>query len=239
MYRNTETETARDITRDSIEILTPTTNDPSRVRASDGDRLESVPAPDSDRNKPDPYDPFSPENLRIDQSELDQPAVKAELTSIPIKKPDSQDFFRVHPDPAYRLSPLAFIELKKNSEYYIVAPEIRKYLKPREYWLGTLFLCVNRYEKLFFWLIKTQSPLGQVSDWYLSALGCAERAMEHWVQLIADKDAGVYTTARAEDDLEEPVFPNQSFAELFKLGCKRRLVDSTDHAVFKHLRGRN
>ena len=62
--------------------------------------------------------------------------------------------------------------------------------------------------------------------------------MEQWVQVVADRDAGVYTVALAEDNLEEPEWPEQTFRELFHIGFKRRTVNSLDHPVFKQLRGR-
>ena len=62
--------------------------------------------------------------------------------------------------------------------------------------------------------------------------------MGKWVQVIADQDAGIYTVAVAEDDLEAPESPSQSMEELIKLAFKRRTVDSLDHPVFKQLRGR-
>ena len=41
----------------------------------------------------------------------------------------------------------------------------------------------------------------------------------------------------AEDHLGEPEWPEQTFQELFRLGFKRRTVDSLEHPVFKQLRG--
>jgi hypothetical protein len=43
--------------------------------------------------------------------------------------------------------------------------------------------------------------------------------------------------AVAEDHLGEPEWPEQTFQELFRLGFKRRTVDSLEHPVFKQLRG--
>ena len=223
MKRNDDTETARDDARDTLET-------------SPSPRVDLFGAQLSD-NGADEYDPLKPENLRIDQSELDEPAVKAELTEIPVRKPDKFEFIRVHPDPACRCNPVAFISLR-GSGFYIVPPSFRKNLRPREYYLGTLFLVTTRLEKPFLWIVTTQSPTGKVCDWYTSALECAERAMKAWVQVVSDQDAGHYAVVVAEDELEEPEWPVQSFAELIKLGFKRRTVNSLDHPVFKQLRGR-
>jgi hypothetical protein len=191
---------------------------------------ESAKHPDEDQP--------NPELFRLDLSELDQSVAKTVLTAIPIRKPEPLEFIRVHPDPEYRMGPVSFIALKQNGEYYLVKPMLRSELRPREYWIGQIFLATNRQSKPFFWIVTIQSPTGRVSDWYNSALDCAERAMNQWIQIIADLNAGVYTVALAEEFLEEPEWPEQSFQELFQIGFKRRTVNSLDHPVFKQLRGR-
>ena len=224
MNEDDKIQTARGSTRDNLKTSPPADTAYHQAPSSDGDR-------------PDAYDPLKPENLRLDQSELDQPAVKPELTALPVRRPGKFEFVQVHPDPAYRLGPVCFIALGRD-DYYIVPPNFRKNLKAREYWIGQIFLATNRLEKPFLWIVKLQNPAGRTSDWYTSDLECAERAMRNWVQVIADQDAGIYTVAVAEDDLEAPEFPSQSMEDLIKLAFKRRTVDSLDHPVFKQLRGR-
>jgi hypothetical protein len=202
----------------------------------------STPAPESTNRVKEIVKPLdedlNPENFRVDESILDEPAVKTVLTAIPIRKPYQQEFIRVHPGLDYREGPVFFINLKQNSEFYLVSPELKAELRPREYWVGHIFLATNRLGKPFLWIVTAQSPTGRISDWYTSAIECAERAMEQWVQVVADRDAGVYTVALAEDPLEEPEWPEQSFQELFRIGFKRRTVRSLEHPVFKQLRGR-
>ena len=47
-------------------------------------------------------DPFDPSSLRLDQSFADGEGVKKLLLTVPVRKPNRQDFVRVHPDAAYR-----------------------------------------------------------------------------------------------------------------------------------------
>jgi len=67
---------------------------------------------------PNPFDNLSA--LRLDQSYADTVGVKKLLTTVlrlravvqrrgghPVRKPNRQDFVRVHPDPTYRLTPAA------------------------------------------------------------------------------------------------------------------------------------
>lgn len=188
---------------------------------------------------PDP-DQLDPRSFRIDQSEMDQPVVKTALTAIAIRRPHPLEFIRTHPDPTYQEGPVRFINLKENREYYLVVPKLYRELRPREYSIGYIFLATNRMERPFFWIITTESATGRVLDWYTSALTCERLARTTWIQVVPDQSAGVYLAAPAEDSelLEEPVWPKQSFKELFNIGFKHRIVDNLDHPVFKQLRGR-
>jgi hypothetical protein len=56
----------------------------------------------------------------LDQSYADTVGVKKLLTTVPVRKPNRQDFVRVHPDPEYRLTPAATIEVKDDGEIYLV-----------------------------------------------------------------------------------------------------------------------
>jgi hypothetical protein len=49
-----------------------------------------------------PSDPFDLSNLRLNQDFVETAGVKRLLTTVPVRKPNPQDFVRVHPDPNYR-----------------------------------------------------------------------------------------------------------------------------------------
>ena len=87
--------------------------------------------------------PFDPAALRLDQSFADSVGVKKHLMTIPVRKPNRQDFVRVHPDPDYRLTPAAIIEVKEDREVYLVTPNMAQDL-PGEFAPATLFTAINR-----------------------------------------------------------------------------------------------
>jgi hypothetical protein len=62
--------------------------------------------------------------LKLDQSFADMVGVKKILTTVPVSKPNKQDFVRVHPAPECRLSPAALIELKDDRESYFLTPDM-------------------------------------------------------------------------------------------------------------------
>jgi hypothetical protein len=77
-------------------------------------------------------------DLKLDQSFADSVGVKKLLKTVPVRKPNRQDFTRVHPAPEFRLSPAALIELKEDRETYLVTPSMAATL-PGEFQPATLF----------------------------------------------------------------------------------------------------
>src|SRR5258707_14041155 len=95
--------------------------------------------------------------LRLDQSYADTVGVKKLLTTVPVRKPNRQDFVRVHPDPAFRLTPTAIIELREDREVYLVPPSIAQQL-PGEFSAVTLNTAINRQGVLQIWPWKLPGP---------------------------------------------------------------------------------
>jgi len=66
---------------------------------------------------------FDPAYLRIGQDFSFDGSVE-EILSVEVRRPKSQEFFRMHPDPSYRLD-TAILEDQKEREIYLVAPKLR------------------------------------------------------------------------------------------------------------------
>ena len=77
---------------------------------------------------PEAPDPFDLASLRLDQDFTDTGAVKKLTTTIPVRKPNRQEFVRVHTDPAFRLSPAGIITFKEENETYMVTPALAREL---------------------------------------------------------------------------------------------------------------
>ena len=180
--------------------------------------------------------PFDPAALRLDQSYADTVGVKKLLTTVPVRRPNRQDFVRVHPDPAFRLTPAAIIELKEDREVYLVPPDMAQQL-PGEFSVTTLFLTINRQNVIHLWPVKLPGPDGKHNEWHRSAAEAAERAMDGWVKISANMSLGAYEISEAFGDLPDPVWPEISFPEILKIAFRQRFVDSADHPLVQRLRG--
>src|SRR4051812_23381052 len=69
-------------------------------------------------------DRFDLAALRLDQDFAATVGVKKLLTKVPVNKPHSQEFVRVHPDADRRLDTM-ILDLKEDREPYLVAPDLR------------------------------------------------------------------------------------------------------------------
>jgi hypothetical protein len=180
--------------------------------------------------------PFDPTALRLDQSFADTVGVKKVLTTVPVRKPNRQDFVRVHPDPKYRLTPAAIIEVKEDREVYLLTPDMAQAL-PGEFATVTLFTTITRQGTLHLWPVKLPTPEGRQNEWHRSAAEGAERAMKKWVRATASMSLGAYEIFEASGDLPDPVWPDFSFQEILKIAFRDRIVDRADHPLVQRLRG--
>jgi hypothetical protein len=181
-------------------------------------------------------DPFDPAALRLSQSYADTAGVKKLVTTIPVRKPNPQDFVRVHPDPGYRLTPAAIIELKGERETYLVPPAVAQQLTG-EFSVVTLYTTINRQGVPHLWPVKLPRADGRQLEWHRSAGEAAERAMERWIRVKSNTDLGAYEISEAVGALSEPEWPDISFPEILKVAFRDRVVDSVNHPLVQRLRG--
>lgn len=174
--------------------------------------------------------------LRLDQSYADAVGVKKLLTTVPVRKPNRQDFVRVHSDLAFRLTPAAIIEVKEDREVYLVLPRIAQQL-PGEFSVATLYVTINRQGTLHLWPVKLPTPEGRQNEWHRSAAEAAERAMKKWVRVTSSMSLGAYEIFEASGDLPEPVWPDFTFQEILKIAFRDRIVDRPDHPLVQRLQG--
>jgi hypothetical protein len=197
-------------------------------------RLTGAAMPENPSTIPDPFGDLSA--LRLDQSYAETAGVKKLLTTVPVRKPNRQDFVRVHPDPAYRLTPAAIIEVKEDREVYLVMPHMAQEL-PGEFNVATLYTAINCQGVLHLWPVRLPGSDGKHNEWHRSAGEAAERAWVRWIRVTANLSLGAYEIREAEGDIPEPDWPNAPFEEILKVAFRDRIVDRTDHPLVRRLRG--
>jgi hypothetical protein len=182
---------------------------------------QNLATPSPHKEEVESFDPFDPKNLRIDQSFLKQGVAKKLLTTIPVRKPHRQDFVRVHPDVNYRV-PTALLEYERDT--YILTPGFAPQRGQNEYYMATIYVCINRQKVVSLWPVKTPGVDGKQMAWHTSAQEAAELAMSRWVRVTANMDLGAYEISEALAEYDEPVWPDLSFRDLLKIGFKNRMI---------------
>jgi hypothetical protein len=179
---------------------------------------------------------FDLSSLRLPQNFTETAGVKKLLTTVPVRKPNPQDFCRVHPSRDYREN-FAVIELKEDRETYLIRGHELVSELVGEYTAVTLFTAVNRQGIVFLWPVRLPDPDAKQLEWHRSMREAAETAMKHWVRTKANMSLGAYEITVSESVIADPVWPKEPFTQLLEVAFRNRLIDTIDHAVIKRLRG--
>jgi hypothetical protein len=180
-------------------------------------------------------DPFDLDSLCLSQDFIENAGVKKLLKTIPARKPNPQDFVRVHPNPEHRRNILC-VDLKDDREHFLVRQEIARQLIG-ETVMKTIFTAINRQGVLFMWPVTIPPPDGKQLEWWRSQREAAELAMNRWVRVKANMSLGAYEMFEAEGVMADPKWPDLPFMELLRIAFRDRMIDRVDHPVIKRLRG--
>lgn len=182
-------------------------------------------------------DPWDPRNLRLGQDFAGSVAVKKVSLSVPVKKPLKHWFFRVHPDPAYRIETAIHVQTEGLSkDHYLVErhlwPEIPGGVTP-----SVLLTATNRSNSLFLIPIPLPGSDGKYNKWHSTLLDACTLAESKWVKVVANTDIGEYDIYEAAGTLSEPEWPALSFSQILKAAFKDNFIRNSDHVVLRKLRG--
>jgi hypothetical protein len=182
-------------------------------------------------------DPFDLESLVLSQDFTEMAGVTKLLKTVPVRRPNPQDFVRVHPSPEYRRN-LLCIEFKDDRETFLVRPELASELIGEAKTM-TVFSATNRQNVAFLWPVTIPPPDGRMNGWWRSAREAAELAIKHWIRIKPNMSLGAYEIYMAEGEIPAPQWPDLAFKELLRIAFRDRLVDRPDHPVIQRLRGRS
>ncbi len=178
---------------------------------------------------------FDLSSARLTQDFGSLAGVKKLLTTVPVRKPNRQEFFRVHSDPTYRML-AAVLELKEEQENYLLAQNVYEAM-PGEWAPRELVTAVNRQGVVFIWQVPMPGQDGRTNSWHEAAREAAARAQNVWIRMAANMSLGAYEIYQAPDGLSEPVWPEEDFQTLLRVAYKGKYITDTDHAVLRRLRG--
>lgn len=165
---------------------------------------------------------------KIDPADITPTGLKQKAAKIPLAKPNSQSFFRVHP--IWRAA-VVLLEFKKEQNYYLVAEplwgECAQELKQ-----VMLYSTITLQNDVALWPCKISENI-----WSESAREAAEIATQTWVRLRPRADRQGYDVLEASGSVKDPEWPDTTFDGLVESAFKGRMIDSLEHPVLKALRG--
>lgn len=196
--------------------------------------LEST--PDATPAGPESFDPFDPASLRIDPSLVaEQIGVEKAVLVCPVRKPDRQEFVRVHRDPAFKID-IPILEDKESREVFLVdksiAPSLPDFIK-----VVRLCLAINRHDSPFLWMARLTTT-DRKDNWSISMLKAQDLAVDHWVRVQSNMASGHYEVHKATGSLPAPSWPeNKSLRDYLELAFGGSRIDSANHPVVQRLYG--
>jgi len=168
----------------------------------------------------------------VNRVSMDGETPTGDQTNIPIKKPGNKNFFRVHPDPSYRLYDVPVFE-EEGGDIYLPELELPDDLLEFVTHMN-LFTAISHRGKLFVWKFKATD-----TSWLHSNLRVSRRAVDEWIRIKADFETGGYNVFPAPEPLrnKKPVFPTMSPEEIFTMAFDSRRITSVEHPLIRSLRG--
>lgn len=173
--------------------------------------------------------------LALTQNFTQLAGVKRIITTVPVRKPSPQQFFRVRAGAEWSMQALT-LSLKDEGETYFVHPELYAELAS-EVRVKLLYLYVTRDGSPGLWPVNMPGDDGRLDTWSQSAHSAAGIAQSSWIRLQAIRTVGAYEVRAAAALNDEPVWPDLTMREILNLAFRDKLITSTDHPIVKNLRG--
>jgi hypothetical protein len=158
------------------------------------------------------------------------------MVTCPVRKPNKQEFVRVHPGAECQLR-AHILELKEEREIYLVMPAVAAAL-PGETRTVNLRLTVSRQGAVFLWPVPEPSLDGRETGWGTSARAAAISAETKWVRIVANMPQGAYDVFAAPGALGTPVWPDKALRDILAVAFGESfIIRDAGHPVVKRLLG--
>lgn len=181
------------------------------------------------------HNEFDFEKLRLSQDFSSEILVKKTIVTVPVRKPNRQEFVRIYPGENGRFQTCVLI-LKEDRETYLVDrslwPQLAGEIIP-----VILFMTINRQGVVFLWPVRLPAENGQHNEWNRSAMEAAIIAESTWIRLAANMSLGAYEIHKAQGEIAEPDWPKLSLEQILHIAFKDRFIRTMNHPVIRRLRG--
>jgi hypothetical protein len=170
-------------------------------------------------------------------SELGDGIVDVRRSSITVGKP--KDFFRVHPDNAFRRRTEIYVhkvEGQIDEQTYILAPNLWGRLEEANH--ATLVAVVYRDGTPRLWAVKTPKEGERDNEAWASARAAAKAGISNWVKVVWSRGRYVVREAQAGYAPEPDWLKFPTWEELIRLGFgENGVIRDESHPIYRDLFG--
>jgi hypothetical protein len=184
-------------------------------------------------------DPFDAKALRLPPAFTQNAGIRKVISTIPVRKPHGQEWFRVCPYEGFS-DEYGVIILRDENEVYLLHPDLVGAYE-NEMTRVRIFVCLSMNKNLFLWPAKLPGSGNKNSDsWNNSAIEAAEAAMKRKVRMQSNRGLSAYEHSFSDNPTPEndPIWPDLTYSEMLRIGFAKpgRFVDSHNHEVLRLLR---
>jgi hypothetical protein len=182
-----------------------------------------------------PIDELDLDSLRLSQNFDAVVGVKKALLSVPLRKPNKHEWFRVHAEWSFDAFVLKMRGDRKD-EVYVVAAHIVA-LVPDEVTPMRFVATVTRQGVFMLWPVRLPGQDGRHDEWSRTAMESAAMARSGWIRMAANIHLGSYEVFQPVADFPEAEWPDMPWDAILKLAFKNSIIDNVDHPALRQLRG--
>ncbi|MGO9100440.1 MAG: hypothetical protein ACLP9Y_13695 [Mycobacterium sp.] len=178
-------------------------------------------------------DIFDPEYSVDDEETL---GIEKAIITIPVRKPRSTEFFRVHPE---FVTDRYVLNLREGMDefVYLISAELKD-LVPENVRKARIYPTINKFGTVALWRVNYPwegSRRGRKS--FDTAVAAADRAKTAWTRAVWNRDTGSYDVLIAKGDLGMPRWPDMNFRDMLATAFDGLVIDRADHEVLRELAG--
>ena len=205
----------------------------SFASAGDHDSVPDPPAPPIDDGGLKAFSIQKLKELRLTPA-ITAVAGRTGPYTVPITKPPRQRFIRCHRE--HRFETQVLIEKDGDRRTYLIDRSLWDDLAG-ELTPVSLVQTISRQGTVFLWPVTIPDESGRTNRWSESAYQASIVAVEKWIRLSANMEAGFYDVIEAPPGLSEPVWPDVPFEKLIEVAFRGNFISSWEHIVLRQLRG--
>ena len=170
-------------------------------------------------------DPFDVDKIR--ETPMDDIGVEKVLLTVTVRRPNRNEFFRVHPDPGMTVDWYAIEERTTTGPRNLLGDHENFVRPPRRNQAGADLRVRQQARHAVSVARTTSEPDNRLGRrWHESALEIAEQAKTLWVKMVGQRDAGTMSCFGPE--VTWGILCGMPMLKIFSAGVQRRSTDRLD-----------